>query len=436
MERRLFDEVVQRADIGRWRPAQGEGPVLSVRCGAGLTENADDSFKQLERLQVIAASCDVPLQLAGGGGGCIDFEFIAAAGVPPHTLHALMDNPTFVSALDCTAATEIAIRRTSDPGEYERRSVQKIYVFTDRLPAGDTFSAQGGEGLAAAVYEVDVPVMTPRVSPSTHIWRRVTKLLQRRAPPKATRLRAALPSEVAAAAAEAGDGALLNIHGIATTFERALIDTAELALRLELDKLRLNTCLFSWPADGSPLRYPEQTRVGESSEQMLAATLSALSGRTSALHAIAHSHGAKILVRAAAHALAQGLPVAPTLRNVLLVAPDVDQKFLTANLPYLFRHFRSGVLYSCTFDLALYMAQKAEGAPRAGQVGVEVGDLPVESISVDALVSLGRGFAHSYHVDTQPISSDMYYALRGIPAPERYGVTRRDGSKTFQLAFR
>ena len=425
MDRRAFDDVVQRAKRQTWRSPGGSGPVLSIRYPHAIAEGAPEGFEALEHVEATAHALGVPLALTGGGFGCIDFAF-SLDGASRGSLDALVEEPRFRAALNDTPATSISIRRTTEPKDYERRGEQLVHLFTNRSQAASgAYGREAVQTVSSAIYGVELSVTEARQASAKDIWRRTAGALFRGpAMRPAIRLhRTVDPAEAAAAAADDGCvGVLLNIHGISTSLEDGLVGTARLARDLELDKLRLSASLFSWPADGPATDYDSIVRRGENSETPLARTLSALSLTGKPLHVVAHSHGNKVLLRAAVRLKASKMELGPEPGSALLVAADVDHGFMEDNLPDLMSVFRKGVLYFCNRDLALKLAGRKFGAARAGSVGIDTAGLEVESINLDSIVSVASGFGHSYHADTQLVVNDMYYALRGTAAKDRHGL--------------
>jgi hypothetical protein len=246
----------------------------------------------------------------------------------------------------------VSIRRTTRPKDFERCAEQPIYVFTNRNP--DRFSHFGEEALqtvSSAIYLVDRPVTAAKRGRSADFW------LGGPRKPGFRLARKGTPDEIAAEAAKGAQGLLLCVHGISTSFASGLLGTAKLADKLEADKLGFSACLFSWPADGNPVKdYDAIARSGANSEAPLASTLATLGKTAKPVHVLAHSHGNQLLLRAAKELLKSKTPLAATFKSALLVAADVDHRFMQNNLPDLMAVFGQAALYFCSRDIALKLS--------------------------------------------------------------------------------
>jgi esterase/lipase superfamily enzyme len=287
--------------------------------------------------------------------------------------------------------------------------------------------AEPADHLSGRIYEVECAAEQGKAAAGRPIWKRLAPALFRggKPQPKVTSLRELSAEETAAAAAAGGRPVLLHVHGVATSFRDAVIDTAELAMNLEVGKLGLTPCLFTWPSDGPVTGYDGHTRKAERSEKPLADLLAILRTQTEHVDVVAHSHGNKLLLRAAGRFRTDD----KVIHEALLVAPDVDHGVMQDLLPDLARIAEHSTLYFCSHDVALKLSEGKFGAPRAGSVGIDAGHLNVDCVNVDSIV---RGpVAHSYHANTQLVVADMHYTLSGLSPDRRYGLTASGKPRVF-----
>ena len=148
----------------------------------------------------------------------------------------------------------------------------------------------------------------------------------------ATRLRGAIRSAPPPRAG-APRQVLVFIHGYNTTFDEAVRKTAQLAGDLELvncaGEARGVAIAYSWPAQGTLLSYLADEENAEWTQQRLAPFLQALARvcrqERAELHLVAHSMGARALVRALADLSNDGGVAGKLADHVILLAPDIGQ---------------------------------------------------------------------------------------------------------------
>src|SRR5258708_7686924 len=83
---------------------------------------------------------------------------------------------------------------------------------------------------------------------------------------------------------------------------------------------------YSWPSEGSLVRYAVDLNNNEWTIQHLRWFLEDLSARSGAttIHIIAHSMGNRALVNALNQLVSRNTPARPRFGQVLLMAPDID----------------------------------------------------------------------------------------------------------------
>lgn len=130
---------------------------------------------------------------------------------------------------------------------------------------------------------------------------------------------------------------LLFIHGYNDTFDYAILKTAQLAADLDLvtcqGQMRGVAIAYSWPAEGTFLSYLADEENAEWTQQRFVVFLKALAAITQQegadLHIIAHSMGARLLVRGLAEisiAGGAGAPGHPLFSQIILLAPDIGRE--------------------------------------------------------------------------------------------------------------
>ena len=424
MEPKAFDDLLARAARRTWRAPTGVGPVISIHLEEAPPEaERPDTLAAFQKLERTACELGVDLALTGGGYGCVSFEMTAKTGSEADVAR-LVETPAFLSDLDRTGATELHVRRVERPIGLGKHYAREVAYLTNRAPRPDgDFGNTWTPELRAGFVEVLVPAggrpsrepgrWLSLVSPFTGRSKR-EPILQGR--------REVTPEQMAEEFAVGQRAGLLHVHGVATTFRDALVDTAELSRNLQIEKLGLWPVVFCWPSQGPPPNYSVDINLAERSEAVLAKALDLLGRKLPTLHAVAHSHGSKLLLGAMQELKASYGVAGNAFETVLLVAPDVDPDVMEGLLPHMMAYFKRGALYYCDRDLALALSGVViSHAKRAGAVGLRNGHPKLDCIDVS---SMAKGLvAHSYHTDAPLIMSDMFYALRGEGAASRYGPT-------------
>ena len=212
--------------------------------------------------------------------------------------------------------------------------------------------------------------------------------------------------------------ALVFVHGYNVAFDDAARRTAQLAYDLGF---KGPTIVFSWPSQATLTGYNRDARNVELSADSLRTMLEELSksGGVKRIHVIAHSMGNRALVGA----LAKLGSDAPPIRQIALIAPDIDAELFRR----LARSVPSSVgpitLYASSRDAALIAAGKFAGYPRAGQGGNNIVVTPgIETVDASSVDTSAIGLGHSYYADTSQILSDLFAFFRGNLAAKRFGL--------------
>jgi esterase/lipase superfamily enzyme len=211
--------------------------------------------------------------------------------------------------------------------------------------------------------------------------------------------------------------ALIFVHGYNTTFAFAIKRTAQLASDLRYPGLPI---MFSFAAGGRFDDYVNDIEAAELSTRALRRMLVALTRAEGAdrpsIDVIAHSLGSRMVMRAAGDEAAP-----PSLRYVVLAAPDID--------PVAFLHLAQNMtpqakrltVYTASYDVAMSASTATHnGRSRLGG-GITASvmqDLPHTEL-VDATERAVDQYAHSYFAESKVVLDDIASALKGVPAAER-----------------
>lgn len=161
--------------------------------------------------------------------------------------------------------------------------------------------------------------------------------------------------------------AFVFVHGYNTSFEGALIRTAQLAVDMNLDGAPI---LYSWPSRASLLGYAADTRTVADAQMLddVAAFLTQVAERTGAerVHLVAHSMGNRVLMRALDRIAAQRAGQRPLFDEVVLAAADVGVDEFSATLPRITPTGQRFTLYASARDRALQVSEQVNRMRRAG----------------------------------------------------------------------
>lgn len=209
--------------------------------------------------------------------------------------------------------------------------------------------------------------------------------------------------------------ALIFVHGYNATFGFGVKRTAQLSFDLGNEAVPI---MFGFGAAGRLFDYLNDSEAAElaaSALQRLLATLArADADGAPKIDVIAHSMGARMTLRA----LSEGN--APSLRTVVLAAPDVDPAAFLRLAGKAIKRTERLTLYTAQYDVAMSASQGSHGRARVGaglSPGV-AGTLGGAEI-IDATARATDPYAHSYFAESKVVLDDIREALKGTPAPQR-----------------
>lgn len=430
MELKNLETIADLARRRTWRAPKSNLPIVSLQFNDVPSPEDIPRFHEALGDFLISArlASGLLLHLEGGGYGCFSLEFAALTG-DVTDLAELMANPTALVTLDQTSATSITMKHQGSSETWARYGKVKVPFFTNRAFENKRFTHDAAD-LSGGVAEVLLPAAYSPDHKLPSIWEIVADHLGslRRLKPKLGGVEARSATSVASDLDAKGQAKLLIVHGFATSFRDGLIHAAKLGACVDADKLKSQPCAFLWPSFGDRLKYQQDTAQAEASENALAETMDLL-GTGAPLDLIAHSHGNKIALRAATLLKARGAGDGK-LRRFVMVAPDVDERFLATTGETALTLFNRQVLYSSRKDVALRIAERKFGAPRAGRAASS----DLETLEIVDASAVAQGLVgHSYHTDTPQVVTDLHYALADRPAAFRHGLFATGTERVFAL---
>lgn len=182
--------------------------------------------------------------------------------------------------------------------------------------------------------------------------------------------------------------------------------------------------LFSWPADGDFLKYTYDEADLEWSVPLLADVLLNMLRHIGhdKVSVVAHSLGARGVIMALVR-IACSQPEFPMVKELVLIAPDIDRDVFKDAWPDLQRFASKTTLYVSENDRAMKLSREVHGYPRLGEGGEHLTILPgIETIDV-SLTAIRRPSGHLYHLYNAEVVSDLTTLLNtGLPAYKRQNL--------------
>jgi len=225
---------------------------------------------------------------------------------------------------------------------------------------------------------------------------------------------------------------LVFIHGYNVPF----VDAARRAAQLDYDlEFKGIPVLYSWPSQGKLIGYMADEASAEVTAFHLKDFLKRLASQSHAdrIHIIAHSMGNRALLRSLATlALEEKQRNAsnPRFRQIILAAPDIDQR-LFENLAKQFSSTAEHVtIYSNSNDKALWLSNFLHTSKQEGQVVAALKAFDV----IDASSIKGDFLDHSNFAINRILLADIAAVIQGrFPADSRFGIKKGE-SGTFSIS--
>jgi len=202
---------------------------------------------------------------------------------------------------------------------------------------------------------------------------------------------------------------VIYIHGYNTDFEKSCKRSAVFQRALGLDQRLL---FFSWPADGTMLKYTWDEADLEWSVPQIAHFIDEVVKRAGnhRVDVVAHSLGARGAVQALAR-LALSMPAAAILNELVLIAPDIDTDMFRQELPALKNAIKRVTVYVSENDKALRLSHEVHGYPRLGMAGSDLTVFEgVDTIDISNL-DIKRFSGHLYHLFNPEVIQDLTQLL-------------------------
>lgn len=217
-----------------------------------------------------------------------------------------------------------------------------------------------------------------------------------------------------------GNG-VLYVHGYNIGFEKSCRRAAMFQRALNITGRMV---LFSWPADGSFLKYTYDEADLVWSVPHLQKVIGGIVSRMGdqKLDVVAHSMGARGVVQALT-ALACENPPAPLINELVLLAPDIDTDLFGQYLPLLGKAASRITIYVSENDKALAVSHEVHGYPRLGEAGQHLAVFEdVDTIDISP-AGRRRMSGHIYHIFNPAVVNDLKQLLTtGKPAAQRSGL--------------
>jgi esterase/lipase superfamily enzyme/acyl carrier protein len=307
---------------------------------------------------------------------------------------------------------------------------QKVFFATNRRPTGSTdpntyFNGQRStleQGMQYGVCEVTIPVKVHKPGQIEQpFWSRSERDPKQHIVLKGLKVLAwndFLSTINQYVTRENGDDdwshdAFVFIHGFNVTFDKAVRRTAQIAYDLGFKGAPV---LFSWPSDGSRIKYFSDRIDVEWSVLYIKRFLVNLRAETRAkrIHLIAHSMGNQGLLRALYRiALQQGEKIQPLFDTVIMAAPDFDTRLFTEQIAPRIRPLSANwTIYTSDNDSALDLSALFSSAKRLGKpVSVANGFDTVDVTDIDVSPWSVPEF-HSYYASKRRVVADIISVLK------------------------
>ncbi len=261
-------------------------------------------------------------------------------------------------------------------------------------------------------------------------------------------------AEADARSAPTGDGAVMYVHGYATSFRRGISQASEIMHRGRTEGPLI---VFSWPANRAlatlPTRralisgaYREDSATAVASQpalrEAIGLVLSAV--RPGTLTLLGHSMGAQLLAESlrGASPLRAALTAQPARALVFFAADISAQRFRDSLAVPVVALAQRRVIYAANNDRMLSISHLVNRTPRVGQANAakELGAEDIEVVDVTSGVrsdGFWRSFVDPHHGMRFAGSAlyDFFGVIRGMPASCRVnnGIANLMGERVWRL---
>jgi len=210
------------------------------------------------------------------------------------------------------------------------------------------------------------------------------------------------------------------IHGFNTTFEQAVLRSAQIGFDLGIGQ---GISLFSWPSKGRKLSYTADETTAEASKYLLADFIEnyVINCPKEKINIIAHSMGCRCLI-GALEVLSNGRKsILSKLNQVIMAAADIDSSVMPNQSRTAAKNCKRITSYVSGLDTALKISGWIHSYPR---VGITPPTFVLEGIDTILVNDLDLGdFSHGYIASSRTILTDIFSLLKSnTPPQDRHAI--------------
>jgi len=219
--------------------------------------------------------------------------------------------------------------------------------------------------------------------------------------------------------------AVVFVHGFNVTFEGAVSSAAEIANCMKTDVLPV---VVSWPSAGAMASYLEDEESVSVSRERMRTTFRWLLSQPDIdeITLVAHSMGTRLVTRLLADLNLAGVRL-PKLSRVVLAAADLGEEEFSEFWPRIRKMPAKGwTFYVSNSDLALWASGTAHRRPRLGDSRKRTFTIVgADTVDASTVAPLGRGYGHSYVIDSLPVAVDVRGWVTENKKPKDRGLKER-----------
>jgi esterase/lipase superfamily enzyme len=210
---------------------------------------------------------------------------------------------------------------------------------------------------------------------------------------------------------------------VCSRFQRlldAIYRTAQIAYDLEFDGI---TMAYSWPSNGSVLRYSADVENNQFTVESFKTFLKHLARKANVgvIHVIAHSMGNRAVATALYEIAISQSSHGRRIDNLILTAPDIDVDVFKHIAAVMANTARRTTLYASSKDKALLASKRKHKYPRAGDAKDIVVIEGIDSIDASRLDT--DFLSHCYYGDHASVLCDVYQMMKhDAPPSRRFGL--------------